>query len=96
MGRGENKKIMSVQPGTYNPMASVMLATRGQTSAIEGTYTVQDIERERDFARKKERIIEEFRKIDRNSDQHITLDEWMLFIQQQVHVSSIIESRPAN
>lgn len=47
-------------------------------------YSVKDIEKEREFEKKKQKMIEEFKVIDRDSDEHITLDEWLEFLRKNV------------
>ncbi len=68
--------------GTYKPSESIINPGVDDTGGIK--YTVKDIEKEREFERKKEKMIQEFRKIDRNSDQYLTLDEWLAFLRRQV------------
>jgi hypothetical protein len=72
----------------------VLFQQRMMAEGAESRVTVEDIEKEREFLRNKERIIEEFQKIDRNSNQHISLAEWLYFVEVQVqNRSQVVVSR---
>jgi len=47
-------------------------------------YSVRGIERERELEKKKEKMIEELKVIERNSNDEITLDEWLEFLKKKV------------
>lgn len=63
---------------------------RNDGSIGELVYTKEDIEKEREYTRKKEKIMMEFKKMDRNADSFISMDEWLRFMQIQVFLSFII------
>ena len=71
----------SPNPKTFQ---SIVLPGRDVNIGGELKFTKDDIEKEREFTRKKDKIIQEFKKVDRNSDEHITMDEWLAFMQLQV------------
>jgi len=73
---------MASYPSTYKPSDSVLYP--GADDMGGAKLTVKDIEKQREFEKKKELMTQEFRKVDRNSDAHITLDEWLTFLQTQV------------
>ena len=47
-------------------------------------YSKKDIEKERELEKKKQKMMEEFKVIDRNSDDEITLYEWLEFLKKKV------------
>ena len=54
-------------------------------------YSVRDIEHEREIARKKEKMLQLFRKMDRNQDSYITMNEWIGFLTKRVSLRLTIE-----
>ena len=54
-------------------------------------YSIREIEMEREFERRKQIIINEFNKIDKDSNSYITIDEWLDFLRKKVWIKCIIE-----
>ena len=67
---------------SYKPSESIVNPGVDDTGGIK--YSVKDIEKEREFEKKKELMMQEFRKIDRDSSDAITLNEWLAFLEKQV------------
>lgn len=66
----------------YKSSESIESPRREDTGGFK--YSVKDIEREREIEKKREKMIDEFKAFDRDSDENITLDEWLSFVQQKV------------
>lgn len=72
---------MSNYANKGQPAQSVLLPV-GPAGVIN--LTDEEINKEREFAFKKDKLWQEFRKVDKNSDAHISLEEWLDFAQKQV------------
>jgi Ca2+-binding EF-hand superfamily protein len=72
---------------------SAMMNASGLDDIGGVKYSVKDIEKEREFEKKKQKMIEEFKVIDRNSDENITLDEWLEFLKTKVLVTLRVSLR---
>ena len=73
---------MTTYLSSYKPSDSALYPGVNDIGSIK--YSVREIEKEREFEKKKALIVQQFRKIDRNSDEHLTLEEWIHFLQNQV------------
>ncbi len=73
---------MTTNQPSYKPSDTSIYRAPNEFGSV--SYSVKDIEKEREFLAKKKMIIEQFKAIDRNSDLHITLDEWLAFLRRQV------------